>query len=168
MCDYSLFAIPNRLATEGDRLVIHRFPTGSLGLASRTDIARIELASAEASKGSFWHRVKCYLQETPSRSIPIPAVCVPPGAWLILKEIPRFMQRKYGLESEEGAEFIQTNAEADTYRDALRFHNGAQIRLQELRLGQMVEVLSLAGASAIPYERESSTAVRAAQTIYAG
>jgi hypothetical protein len=30
MCDYSLMAVPNRLAREGENLVVHRFPTSSL------------------------------------------------------------------------------------------------------------------------------------------
>ena len=152
MCDYSLFAIPNRLASEGEQLVVHRFPTGSLGLASITDIGHNDLARSETPKGSVWNRIRCWFQDTPSCAIP--AVCVPPGAHLILKAIPACIQQKYGLESEEGATLVQTNAEPNTYRDALLFHNGAQIRLQELRSGQLVEVLSLAGASAMPYERE--------------
>jgi len=40
MCDYSLMAVPNRLAQEGEELVAHRFPTGSLGLASPADLKR--------------------------------------------------------------------------------------------------------------------------------
>jgi hypothetical protein len=31
MCDYSLAGIPNRLAIEGEQLVVHQFSTGSLG-----------------------------------------------------------------------------------------------------------------------------------------
>jgi hypothetical protein len=34
MCDYSLAGIPNRLAVEGEELVVHRFTMGPLGLAS--------------------------------------------------------------------------------------------------------------------------------------
>ena len=34
MCDYSLAGISNRLAVESEELVIHRFHTGSIGLAS--------------------------------------------------------------------------------------------------------------------------------------
>jgi hypothetical protein len=34
MCDYSLHGIKNRLADEGEQLFIHRFHTGSKGLAS--------------------------------------------------------------------------------------------------------------------------------------
>ena len=39
MCDYSLMNVPNRLAREQEDLVAHRFPTGSLGLASPKDLA---------------------------------------------------------------------------------------------------------------------------------
>jgi hypothetical protein len=34
MCDYSLMAIPNRLAASGEELVVHRFEAGTVGLAS--------------------------------------------------------------------------------------------------------------------------------------
>ena len=33
MCDYSLAGLPNRLAVEGEQLVVHRFQTGAMGLA---------------------------------------------------------------------------------------------------------------------------------------
>jgi len=38
MCDYSLMALPNRLAVCGDELVVHRFELGSLGLASAVEV----------------------------------------------------------------------------------------------------------------------------------
>ena len=38
MCDYSLCGIPNRLAVEGEELVVHRFSTGSMGMASLADL----------------------------------------------------------------------------------------------------------------------------------
>ena len=37
MCDYSLMSIPNRLASVGEELVVHRFETGAIGLASYCD-----------------------------------------------------------------------------------------------------------------------------------
>src|SRR5262245_48338732 len=40
MCDYSLASIHNRLATEGEELVVHRFCSGTLGLASPADVQR--------------------------------------------------------------------------------------------------------------------------------
>jgi hypothetical protein len=38
MCDYSLMHYPNRLAVNGDELVVHRFLSGSIGLASEADL----------------------------------------------------------------------------------------------------------------------------------
>jgi hypothetical protein len=153
MCDYSLYAVQNRLATEGEQLVVHRFHTGSLGLASVIDVSRYDCAKREASKGSIWHRIRCYFQD-PADRVPVPAVCIPPGSQLILKGIPGPTQQTYGLQNEEGAVFVQTSAETNTYRDALRFYNGAQIRLQDLKVGQLVEVLSLTGISEMPFQRE--------------
>jgi hypothetical protein len=153
MCDYSLYAVPNRLATDGEELVVHRFQTGSLGLASIGDVARCECARREVQRGTLWHRIKCYFQDPVDR-IPVPAVCIPPGTQIILKGIPGHLQQTHGLESEEGAIFVQTSPEGNTYRDALRFYNGALIRLQDLRVGQLVEVLSLTGAPETPVQRE--------------
>ena len=38
MCDYSLMSIPSRLALEGEKLMVHRFSTGAMGLASSADL----------------------------------------------------------------------------------------------------------------------------------
>ena len=38
MCDYSLYTLHSRLATECEQLVVHRFQTGSVGLASPSDL----------------------------------------------------------------------------------------------------------------------------------
>ena len=42
MCDYSLHGIKNRLADEGETLVVHRFYTGSKGLTSPEYLKPIE------------------------------------------------------------------------------------------------------------------------------
>jgi hypothetical protein len=39
--------------------------------------------------------------------------------------------------------FVEISAEVNTYRDAVRFKNSKQLRLQALREGQRVTVLSL-------------------------
>ena len=52
MCDYSLMAVPNRLAQEGEELVTHRFPTGSLGLASPANLPHV--ACPPAAPRTFW------------------------------------------------------------------------------------------------------------------
>ena len=39
MCEYSLMSFPNRLAHAGEDLIVHRFSSGSMGLASPYDLA---------------------------------------------------------------------------------------------------------------------------------
>src|ERR1700680_4070394 len=109
MCDYSLAGVPNRLAVEGEQLVVHPFPTGSVGLASP--------CSQLLSKGTL-------------------AVCIPPGARLRLRDIPEALQLGLGLNATEEVTFVQLSAEAYEYRDAVRFQNGREILLQRLGPGQ--------------------------------
>ena len=45
----------------------------------------------------------------------------------------------------EEVTFVEQSAETFTYRDAVRFSNGWEILLQDLRCGQRVDVLSLSG-----------------------
>jgi hypothetical protein len=120
MCDYSLAGLPNRLAVEGEELVVHRFPTGALGLASPSP-SLTRLLSAKAT----------------------PAVCVPPGARLRLRDIPTDLQQALGVSGVEEVTFVQQSAEAYRYRDAVRFHNGRELLLQRLRGGERVDVLGL-------------------------
>jgi hypothetical protein len=122
MCDYSLHGIKNRLAVEGEQLVVHRFSTGSIGLT--------EPASVAAPAG-----------DTPSREAC--AVCVPPGARLRLQSIPETMRRELGADLEEEVTFTQLTAEPFMHRDALRFKSGSTILLQKLEPGQFVHVLDL-------------------------
>ena len=120
MCDYSLAYVPNRLAIEGEQLIVYRFDGHTLGLAPRR---------------SSWQQVLF-----PSR---LPAVCVPPGARLLLQDIPRYLQQHLGVGEIEEVTFVQQSAEAFVHRDAVRFANGREILLQRLQCGQRVEVLSL-------------------------
>jgi hypothetical protein len=41
--------------------------------------------------------------------------------------------------------FTQISAEFNSYHDAVRFHSGCQVRLQDLPEGMHVQVLSLGG-----------------------
>ena len=70
MCDYSLAHFPNRLAVEGEQLVVHRFRTGTLGLTP----ARFSLKQIFSPDST-------------------PAVCVPPGARLLLQDLPERLQQ---------------------------------------------------------------------------
>src|SRR5712671_7436307 len=87
MCDYSLAGIPSRLPAEKELLTVYRFPTGALGLTS-----------SHASWWRFW-------------SQQIPAVCVPPGACLLLRDIPKDLQRQFHVDATEEVTFVQLSAE---------------------------------------------------------
>jgi hypothetical protein len=129
MCDYSLAGIPSRLAVEGEQLVVHRFPTGSVGLTS-----------PQSSVSRWW----CSDKQTP-------AVCIPPGARLLLRDIHENLQQQLGVVGTEEVTFSQLSATPFQYRDAVCFSNGQEILLQKLHCGQRVQVLSL---SAGDFERK--------------
>jgi len=120
MCEYSLAYFPNRLAVEGERLVLHRFPCGTLGMVS----------VRRSFKSWLFPSSRC-------------AVCVPPGALLLLEGIPEDLQHRFGIGAAEDVTFTQQTAEAFTYRDAIRFAGGREILLQKLPAGLMVRVLSV-------------------------
>jgi hypothetical protein len=145
MCDYSLGSIPNRLAAEGEELVVHRFPTGTTGLACPADLEQRASRSATPGK-KLWRRIVDTLGYDFDDQT-VPAICIPPGAFLILKDIPKNIQKKHDVQPEEGVTFIQTDATLGAYRDAFRFHNSREIRIQDLPRGLRIEVLSLAGVA---------------------
>jgi hypothetical protein len=143
MCDYSLGGLPNRLAVEGEELTVHRFPTYSIGLASLADLQSNTAASSVPDR-TTWQRIRAFLAAE-SESTPVPAVCVPPGARLILTNIPLDLQRKWKIGQEENVVFVQTGVEGNVYRDAICFRNGYRVLLQELSEGIPVQVISLGG-----------------------
>jgi hypothetical protein len=145
MCDYSLHTYPNRLATDGEDLVVHRFGAGSLGLASPADLAPV-ISAGKAAGGTFWSRAKgWFLGHNPKWEAEkrVPAVCVPPGARLVLRDISKSLQRELNIGETEEVQFVEITAEVNTYRDAVRFQNCRQALLQQLREGQRVHVLSV-------------------------
>lgn len=143
MCDYSLCGLPNRLAIEGEELVVHKFQTGSMGLAPQAELAAQTPPSPKPPQ-TFWERVKTVF-DYPSPPVAATAVCIPPGAQLILKGIPRDLQRRWKIGEEECVFFVETNALPHHYRDAVRLSNGTEVLLQSLQEGMVVEVLSLGG-----------------------
>jgi len=72
------------------------------------------------------------------------AVCIPPGARLILQDIPIWLQCDLNVGPAEEVTFTQLTTSENTYRDAIRFNNGQQILLQWLHEGQRVKVCDLA------------------------
>ncbi len=145
MCDYSLMAIPNRLAVSGEDLVVHRFEPGSVvGLASACDL-RKRREHRRVQPHGLWPRVKDFFN--PPDAPAIPAVCIPPGARLLVQDIPRTLQHECGFQEEaEEAVFTQITAAVNTFRDAVRFQNGVAVLLQRLVEGQRVRVLDLSSA----------------------
>lgn len=148
MCDYSLCGLPTRLAVEGEELVVHRFRTGSVGLASPADLYRSEPPLTRAPRKRLWDDAKSILFGDGPAAPPTAAVCLPPGARLILKDIPRDLQRQWNIGEKENVVFLQIDGDAWNYRDAVRFRNGIDVLLQGLEEGMRVQVLSLGNASA--------------------
>lgn len=148
MCDYSLHAHPNRLAHEGEELVLARFTGGSKGFACVADVRKRQQMQQGRPKFSFsWAGVCAYWKnrrvEQPLP--PMTAVCVPPGAKLTLEGIPLSLQHWLGVSHTEEVTFTQIGCEAYVYRDAVRFSNGRQLLLQRLFEGQIAKVVSLTG-----------------------
>jgi hypothetical protein len=154
MCDYSLHAVPNRLAVEGEELVTYRFPTSSIGLASPADLEKATRRQSPAMNGkSWWTVLKSWFNPPPLRTDKIPAVCIPPGARLRMQDVPQDLQKELGVGPAEDLVFVELSASAYRYRDGIRFHNGREILLQYLDEGLRMDVLSLAGTeSAVQLE----------------
>ena len=122
MCDYSLAHFPNRLAVEGEQLVVHRFDTLAIGLAPAYPSLKERIFPTT-----------------------LPAVCVPPGARLLLSDIPAYIREELSVSEVEEVTFVEQTAEAFRFRDAVRFSDGQEVLLQLLQPGQRVDVLSVCG-----------------------
>jgi hypothetical protein len=133
MCDYSLATVRNRLAVEGEELVVYRFPAGSVGLTSPEELE------------SFKHKWPGWLSGFRAPASPC-AVCIPPGARLVLRDIPERLRFQLGIGEVGQVIFIQR--EAGRHRDGLRFQNNQEILLQHLAVGQHATVLSLSADEA--------------------
>lgn len=140
MCDYSLMGVPNRLANEGDDLVVHRFSTGTIGLVP----ARTSSSSGTTPQLGYraiWKAIKDFFRDAePNQAV---AVCVPPGARLLVRDMPEDVQRFAKSGPAEIVTFTQLSAAANAHRDAIRLDNGSEILLQRLHEGQRVRVLRL-------------------------
>jgi hypothetical protein len=146
MCDYSLMYLPNRLANEGEELVTHRFAGGTIGLVSQSDLHRTS-HPVPRQRRTFWSVLKEAF--TPHETKSLTAVCVPPGARLLLHDIPEHLQRQIGIGSAEPVVFTQITANQNSYRDSVRFRNGREVLLQRLSEGQRVRVLTLGSEDAV-------------------
>jgi len=146
MCDYSLHGIQNRLAKEGEVLVVHRFYTGSKGLTSPKYLN----LNPPKSKGlmAFFRR------KITTGQPKVCAVCIPDGAQLIICGISPKLQQAHGLNSTEAVTFRQLSNEVQTYRDAVEFKKGVKVRLQDLEEGQTLEVSALSSEKAEVHEEK--------------
>jgi hypothetical protein len=147
MCDYSLHGIRNRLAEEGETLVVYRFLTGSKGLTSPGYV------KPTLPRKGWLAAIKKFFAADPQ----VCAVCVPDGAKLIVHGIPQQLQEAHGISASEAVIFRQLSLEVHTYRDAVEFKNGVRVRLQELEEGQRIAVLALS-----PEEAEIRANLKAA------
>ncbi|HKX31398.1 MAG TPA: hypothetical protein VJ302_27175 [Blastocatellia bacterium] len=147
MCDYSLHAVRNRPAVEGEPLEVYCFPTGSLGLVSETDLRSNPPSPARAAS-RWWEAFKEWFGLIPTPS----AVCLQPGTRLVLREIPEPLQREFKVGEDEEVVFTKLNLQSTNYRDAIRFRNGQELLIQRLPVGQRIDVLS-AAVSAEQWQR---------------
>jgi hypothetical protein len=90
------------------------------------------------------------------REVPC-AVCIPPGARLLLRDIPDHLQKQLGVGVVENVGFTQRSGEVGRHRDGFRFTNGQEILLQRLAERQRAAVLSL--SSTLPEEETDAVAV---------
>ena len=121
----------------------------------------VELGNAQTkpSGSGFWGAVRRPFelsQYRPGDRASVCAICVPPGARVILKDISIEMQRDLGLCPEEGGKFIETSIEVLRHRDAILLANGLVVPMQRLHEGQRVEVLSLVPAGEIVEARQTA------------
>jgi hypothetical protein len=137
MCDYSLYTTKNRLAEQGEVLIVHRFHSGSIGLTSAEYLKPVERA-----RGVIAILKRMFVLESDEC-----AVCVPDGARLRLRGTSKMLREVHGVSAPETATFRQLSAKAATYRDAIELKNGVRISLQELEEGEILEILALSSSS---------------------
>jgi hypothetical protein len=83
---------------------------------------------------------------------------MPPGAQLVVEDIPESLHLAIGVGEIELVIFTRVTAPG-AYRDAVRFKNGREVRLQELREGQRMWVMDLSRARASEPAREAISRV---------
>ena len=141
MCDYSLNGLRSRLAVEGEWLVTYRFPTGSIGLASRAEVHPEASGSSEGIKSiSWWSALRERVCHT-RQSSDVAAVCIPPGAHLRMYCWSSVALQNLQIRPVMEVRFTQLSALEYQYRDAIDLRNGRTILMQKLPEGIHFEVL---------------------------
>jgi hypothetical protein len=98
---YSLMGVPNRLACEGEDLVVYEFRTGSRGLTPGTLMTNTDTQKRYERFGVV-KRLFGNLEPEPV------AVYIPPGARLLLGDISEDVQRSCGVGSSEEVTFTNS------------------------------------------------------------
>jgi hypothetical protein len=145
MCDYSLYTVNNRLACESDDLVLHRFDTGSIGFCAAAEL-HYEMSRGGLARG--WTSFIRWL--FPRKKCGLTAVCIPPGARLLVSEVPPCWRPMLGVSLLQMVEFTQLSEMSYAYRDALRFADGKTVLLQKLPEGLRATVMALAPEEETP------------------
>ena len=118
-------------------------------MASPGDV-QAAITPRNAVRQTVWQRIRAFFD--PAAAPTVCAVCLPPGAKLLICDIPPRLQQQWRTGEREEAVFTQTSAAVNTYRDAVRFASGCQVRLQEFREGMRVRVLDLTGTEQVELE----------------
>ena len=155
MCDYSLYTVKNRLACESDDLVLHRFDTGSLGFCAAAELQQ------EMNRGALARGWSSFLSWVfPQKRCGLTAVCIPPGARLLVTEVPVAVRPFWGALEMKTVDFTQLPERSYAYRDALRLSDGETVLLQRLPMGLRATVMAMA-----PEEEAVSVVLREPATI---
>ncbi len=155
MCDYSLYTVKNRLACESDDLVLHRFDTGSLGFCAA---AERELEMNRSSLARGWSSFLRWV--FPLKQCGLTAVCLPPGARLLVSEVPLAAKPIWGMLEMKTVDFTQLSERSYSYRDAFRMPDGQEVLLQWLPEGLRATVLAMA-----PNEEQVLTPIHVPATV---
>lgn len=142
MCDYSLNEVRSRLAIEREWLVTYRFPTGTIGLASRLEVQRDEADLSQGVRTSWWSTFKDCVRPV-HKSRDVGAVCIPPGARLRMYCFSDPTIQDLHIQPVMDVVFAQLSALEYQYRDAIDLRNGRTILMQKLPEGIHFEVLSM-------------------------
>ena len=110
---------PGALHVSDHRNTPRPFKGAVVGIPGLTSPAKLERCKPELRGWRSWFNPR----QTPC------AVCIPPGAQLLLLDIPRRLQQQLGLGPLEHVTFIQTHATEGRHRDGLRFRNNQEILL---------------------------------------
>jgi hypothetical protein len=145
MCDYSLMSLPNRLAVCGEELVVRKFQFGCMGLVSELDLHRTKETKPRGY--GLLETLKRALFPTVSHQCPV--VCIPPGAELLVRDIPQELAVELGVGSTT-QQVVFTQIGTSGFRDAIRFPNGVELLLQKLKEGQRIRVLALSSEDRDP------------------